>query len=236
MSLSAKEESRRPSPWENVIHKSGKHILAYEQHFASARYIGNQPQINMGCRIHEFEAFSETHGKGLGGVRRDPRTGKLYVDSSKLDCVSSLSRLLTRLWLQIMLVVSSSEKLPLIFHALQMQHQFQEQGADVPRLVQQQPLRIASDLNLLDADSEDDGFRLERFRARREQLENRLLMSRLIVRGRLQSAHLPSERQNRKRRRERKLARSKKQSRWTTGTQRRGSSCSCHRVEEFIAL
>ena len=115
MSLSAKEESRRPSPWENVIHKSGKHILAYEQHFASARYIGNQPQINMGCRIHEFEAFSETHGKGLGGVRRDPRTGKLYVDSSKLDCVSSLSRLLTRLWLQIMLVVSSSEKLPLIF-------------------------------------------------------------------------------------------------------------------------
>ena len=223
--------SIRPSSWNDFLQKPGKYILAYEQHFVSARHQEDEVLINMGGRTHEFESFQLKRQDRA--IQRHPVTGKLLTTPDSIMC-SSLLTMSSQLWLRTTQVANLSKKLPWIFEEVWNQLQLQRQETDGVILRHPQPQRIANDRNpdLVEAamdfeevwnhlqlqrqetdggislhpqpqrvandrnpdlvsntDSEEDGFWdlrpdwLERFRARRQQSENRLLlMSRLIVR------------------------------------------------------
>ena len=144
--------------------------------------------INMGGRTHEFESFQLTRQDR--GIRRHPATGKLCVDDTRFDHVFELVD-----HVEPALVADYSggklvQEAAVDFEEVQNQLQLQRQETDGVFLRHPQPQHIANDCNpdlVSDTDSEEDGFWdlrpdwLERFRARRQQSENGLLMPRLIV-------------------------------------------------------
>ena len=223
--------SIRPSSWNDFLQKPGKYILAYEQHFVSARHQEDEVLINMGGRTHEFESFQLKRQDRA--IQRHPVTGKLCVDNTRFDHVFELvdhvepalvadysgGKLVQEaavdfeeVWNQLQLQrqetdgvilrhpqpqrIANDRNPDLVEAAMDFEEvwnhlQLQRQETDGGISLHPQPQRIANDRNpdlVSNTDSEEDGFWdlrpdwLERFRARRQQSENRLLMSRLIVR------------------------------------------------------
>ncbi|CAE7209382.1 unnamed protein product, partial [Symbiodinium microadriaticum] len=178
-------KSIRPSSWKELLQKPGKYILAYEQHFVSARHQEDEVLINMGGRTHEFESLQLMRQDR--GIRRHPATGKLCVDNTRLDHVFELVDHVEQAVVADYSGGKLVEEAAVDFEEVWNQLQLQREETNDVILRHPQPQRIANDPNpdtVSNTDSEEDGFWdlrpdwLERFRARRQQSENRLLMPR----------------------------------------------------------
>ena len=144
--------------------------------------------INMGGRTHEFESLQLMRQDR--GIRRHPATGKLCVDNTRLDHVFELVDHVEQAVVADYSGGKLVEEAAVDFEEVWNQLQLQREETNDVILRHPQPQRIANDPNpdtVSNTDSEEDGFWdlrpdwLERFRARRQQSENRLLMPRLLV-------------------------------------------------------
>ena len=77
-----------PSTWVQFMSEPGKYILAYDHHFVAGKHMPDAgPEINMGNRTHEFEAFAEIHGGVRSAIARHPFFKQLVVCPELLDHV-----------------------------------------------------------------------------------------------------------------------------------------------------